>query len=46
MPCQTPTNPNTNSAPHWATELLAKFETMSIKLNSIDDIKGTVSRID
>ncbi|CAG2235195.1 unnamed protein product [Mytilus edulis] len=43
MPCPTPTQA---SPPQWATELLSKFEAMSVKMNSIDEIKSAVSSVD
>ncbi|CAC5419655.1 unnamed protein product [Mytilus coruscus] len=45
MPCPTPTQ----AAPatlQWATELLSRFEAMSVKINSIDEIKCAVSSVD
>ncbi|VDI49651.1 Hypothetical predicted protein [Mytilus galloprovincialis] len=43
MPCPTPTQA---SPPQWATELISKFEAMSVKMNSIDEIKSAVSSVD
>lgn len=43
IPCSTPRQA---SPPQWATELLSKFEAMSVRMNSIDEIKSAVSSVD
>ncbi|CAG2204994.1 unnamed protein product [Mytilus edulis] len=42
MPCPTPTQA---SPPQWATELLSKSEAMSVKMNSIDEIKSDMNKL-
>jgi hypothetical protein len=40
------TNENYHHPPPWISELISKFEAMSVKMNSIDDIKRSVGSID
>ncbi|VDI15089.1 Hypothetical predicted protein [Mytilus galloprovincialis] len=44
FPCHTPA-PVVNP-PLWATDLMSKFDALSVKMNGIDDIKSYVTNID
>ncbi|CAG2245738.1 unnamed protein product [Mytilus edulis] len=44
FPCHTPAP--VVSPPLWATDLMSKFDALSVKMNSIDDIKSYVTNID
>ncbi len=46
MPFPAATQSMQTTTPPWASELLSKFEVMSTKINSIDEIKRSVSSID
>lgn len=46
MPYPSATQPTPTATPMWVNELMSKFEAISVKINTIDEIKSSVNSID